>query len=245
MDPSSRSSSTTPSTPMTIARLVSLAPLTPEFRLESAKSSAALLLEKLPGCIIFYIWEDHEFLLSGVSRYKLTPIPDEENEDKEEGDFENKLPVSYYYATVKCVEDLMAHYAHYMGHVKCEQFWKQCPVLKDTFTRNEIHFIEEMYVQRYVRVAIPGAYAPYYHFLNKYDKFIGFADMELRANYNHLFFQWVPPDTVPEYLRIIHAYLYLNNPLEQETFNKVITMFSRAKQYWGFDEDVLKYDRRK
>lgn len=184
---------------------------------------------------------DKDFFLSGIEKYSLTIVDDADNEDKDEPDYGTVLPLSFFQYDIKKAKDVVVHYIHIMGHKKCMEFWKKCPYMRNQFTRDELHFMEEMYNQRLFMIVAPEQHKRFFNCFVEYDRYRPFKHQDLRDILNSLLQTKLHPE-VPMYLRLIHENLYSFDPLAQVTFNRFVREFGMALTTTSFRELIEHYD---
>jgi len=217
----------------------------PVLRVDHANSKAFMLLEDLPNAAKQFLVHDQDFYHSGLERFSLRVIPDEENATKEEAEFETVLPVWFFEKAINYPSDVFTLYVHLMGHEKCKLFWQSCPTDKSQFSDQEVDFIEEIYVQRLTRHVAPATFLQYYSFYDLFDSQGKYADRQLRKDFNLLLSARPLVNTIPSYMVRIVKHLYNQDPLLQKTFDWYIALFAAAKQHTGFVTDILDYNRKK
>lgn len=184
---------------------------------------------------------DKGFFLSGLDRYSLTVVEDEDDDVKEEPDFGTVLPLSYFNSDISSAEDVIVHYLHVMGHKKCQAFWKQISVPYNDFKIGEVHFLEEMYNQRLFSRVAPELHARFYECFKRGSEFRNFVNPALRETINTVLDKTVSTG-VPVFLSRIHEKLYRFDPLLLQSFHWYVLYFHTAIQCGEFRQLVEAYD---
>jgi hypothetical protein len=161
-----------------------------------------------------FIAADHEFYKTAVDQFKLTIVDDET--DKWEKPYEAVLEAGFVDKAIEDVLDLMGFFLHASSHQRCDIFWQQCPVPMDMFTPHQLDFIEEVYNQRLVSVVAPDFHSAFPIMNARYDEYKG-VDVAKRRPLQTMFSPNC--DTGVDILNALHAWLYRNNPLSQQTFD--------------------------
>lgn len=205
-------------------------------QLQYANAQAQIFVSKLPRLVKKQLQDTSgdigDFFCSGLDKYCLTVIEDKDNEGKDEKDYETILPLSYYLAEIKSVKDVVPHYLHVMGHKKCNEFWRKCPVPRQNFSQNKINYIEEIYNQRLFDCISPDANRSFYKAFASYQEHCAFAykDKRMRELLNSMLTH-NPDRSLPYYMIELHWNLYNLNPFEQSTFNFFIDKFLKLLLY--------------
>jgi hypothetical protein len=167
-----------------------------------------------------YITKDFDFFVSGIDKFTLSTIPDNQFNDKEEPDFGVLLPESGVRNYIHKPEDIIVHYIHIMCHKKCKIFWKTSAVPYYFFRKHEIEFIEEMYNQRLMDVVAPLMYDEFIAIYKIAEQFSTKSN-DFTVAMNTVLTK-EPSALLPEWLHKIHKDLYSADPLLSETFNEYI-----------------------
>ena len=210
--------------------------------LEEANVIAKRYVSELRPLVEKALVADKSFFLSGLDKYSLTIIADEDNEDKEEPDFGTMLSLSYFNAGIHSAEDVVVHYLHVMGHKKCQAFWRKIDVPYNDFRIGEVHFLEEMYNQRLFSRVAPELHSRFYECFKLASRLHGFVNRTLRETLGSVLDMRVSNET-PHFLARIHEKLYQFDPLLVQSFNWYVLYFHTALQHGNLRELIEAYDQ--
>jgi hypothetical protein len=192
--------------------------------LDEANAIVAEYHLQLPALIDKSILVDIDFWKSELNTYQFVVIDDALNSSKEEPPYCTMVPLSFFVDNIKSPLDILVQYIHVMGHEKCRQLWLQSIAPRRLLSRDEIDFVEEIYNQRLFSVVAPSVYDPFYQSFVAYEKVFNWTHPDLRMILNTLLTQTPHPNVPPPMIQI-HSYLYSNDPLDQNTFDRVMWMW--------------------
>jgi hypothetical protein len=176
----------------------------------------------IPGIIV----KDADFFLSGLDKFNMAIISNDEESTKQEPDYGSLLPESFASAVISTADDIPVHYIHIMGHKKCPGFWGNSPVKSQDFEDSQVEFMDEVYIQRLASEVAPTEYRAYPEGIEVYDQMFG-QTSSARTLLNSLLTNSANSG-VPQSLQSIHQSLYTADPLLQETFNAYVAGWAQA-----------------
>lgn len=180
-----------------------------------------------------YIEANIPFFREGIERYQLLTIPDDaDTPDKKEPDTGTLLGVSYFIKYVRTIEDVCAHMMHVLCHELCDQMWSKIAFPMETFSVDQLDFMEEIYNQRIVDVVAPRLHAEFPRVLKEFEthnREITDYRAQVQTTLTH------SAVVEAQSLQMLHAWLYQSNPLQLQVFDTYMRMW---KQMFDVDPEI-------
>jgi hypothetical protein len=178
---------------------------------------------------------DHDFWREVLSLHEFRVVAD--GTDMEQivaPSYVNVFTESFFRSHFHAPEDVIRYSIHGGAHWKCVQLWKRCPVPYDTFTPTERAWIEDIYGQRFVK-----ATAPSWHLKipQTAEFYFEFHKIEMTPQRRDVINMLADTTEVanPAFAKI-REWLYNSDPLDQQTFNKYMSVWSTFMQHKEFKQ---------
>lgn len=188
------------------------------------------LIAELPA-LVSQLPVDPEFFASGLDKFTMVLSDEDDTADKDEPDYGAILPTAYAEEWANTPELMLVHYLHIMGHKRCSIFWRRCPASMSDFTKSEIDFIEECYIQRMFLEQSEQLHDEFYQCIVAFEEYRKWTHPSLRQAMNTMMYR--NASCLHPVLQEIHDVLYANDPFDQRTFNLYISMWAQTIKNGG------------